>query len=113
MSFPPFSYWRARWEFQAFRISVAVQYWTNAIVDDSYLEKLADHFTTSDYFWMWPFRKRVLKKLRAFRDEVVSGDIFKAGNPDADFLAHTFRTLSNHNRVYHEVPIEYGPDTIS
>lgn len=109
LSIPPFGYWRARWELQAFRISIALRYWRRAIVDNTYLESIADHFTKSDYFWMWPFRKSVLKRLDHYRNEVTSGAILRADNPDTAYLVHTFRTLQKYHRVHHNVPSTHGP----
>lgn len=73
----PFAYWRARWEFQAFAVSIALQYWLNGQVDQAYLDRRAQEFTGSNYFWMWPYRKSTLKRLDHARLRAISGAVFR------------------------------------
>lgn len=70
----PFAYFRYRWEFEAYTLSIAIQYWTTgAKPSDANLDRIADQFVGWFYSWMWPFgRTSMMKKLRASRDLVMS-----------------------------------------
>jgi len=77
VSFPPFGFMRAHYEFQAYGLSIAQKYWLEGEVTDEYLERRSKQFTTSMYFWMLPFKKRVMKRLEKEREAALSGSLFK------------------------------------
>jgi len=88
----PFGYWRGRWELQAYGVSIALRYWLRGEVDDAYLEWSAQHFTTSAYFWMWPYGRSAYKRLERARADAVSGATFK-NRQYGDFLVKLHREL--------------------
>lgn len=72
----PSSWFRYKWERDAYFLSIAIDYWTNGSVSDQQLERIADQFVTSQYFWMWPYgRKSLMKKLRQARALAESGEV--------------------------------------
>jgi len=60
------AYWRAEWEWEAYRISIACDYWhwgtINPKARDRYCEWIIDNFTGPAYFFMWPFKGAVKKR---------------------------------------------------
>jgi hypothetical protein len=92
LSFPPFGYWRAHWEFQMYGLSAAVRHWHGWAVDDAYIDGRAKEFTKSFYFWMCPFPKYVKKKLRQAADDAQSGALFKKWRY-GPYYAHAYKTM--------------------
>ena len=88
----PFGYWRGRWELQAYAVSIALQYWLKEEVTDDYLEWSAHHFTSSDYFWMYPYGRAAYRKLEKARGDTISGEIFK-NKQYGEFLVKLHREL--------------------
>jgi hypothetical protein len=60
--------WRARSELRGKGMNCKVQVWSGETVSNYDLNKYVDAFTTSAYYFMWPFKKRVVKKLRRYID---------------------------------------------
>jgi len=77
LSFPPFGFFRAHWEFQMYNLSTAVRHWNGMHINDSYLDNRAKEFTKSFYFWMCPFPKHVDKRLQQGLADAKSGALFK------------------------------------
>lgn len=92
LSFPPFGYWRAHWEFQMYGLSAAVRYWHGQKVDDAYIENCSKEFTKSFYFWMCPFPKYTKKKLRQALADAQSGALFKKWRY-GPYYAHAYKTM--------------------
>lgn len=59
------AYWRMRFELDAYAVSLAVRYWCTGEVRASVIDYYVNQFTNANYFYMWPFRTSVLKRLRA------------------------------------------------
>ena len=57
---------RAESEFRGYGMSCKVRIWKGEIIDANLLKQYADTFTTSAYYFMWPFRKNVDKRLREY-----------------------------------------------
>ena len=72
---PLSSIWRARWEFRGYSMGIAIEYWTHGSVPDSFLDRIAEIFTGSDYYFMDRNAKRVRDKLKDIRASVVDGTI--------------------------------------
>jgi hypothetical protein len=72
------AYWRMKFEFDAYCVSMAVRYWCRGELDDDYINRLIKNFTTSAYYFMWPFkgslRKRFLRKLEWIKSPAVAND---------------------------------------
>jgi hypothetical protein len=60
--------WRAKSELRGKGMNCKVKVWSGKTVNDYYLNKYADAFTTSAYYFMWPFKKQVIKKLKKYID---------------------------------------------
>jgi len=76
VSFPPFGFFRAHWEFQMYGLSIAVRHWNGVAIDDEYIERRSKEFTKSFYFWMCPFPKYVKKRLKQSLGDAKSGALF-------------------------------------
>jgi len=64
------AYFRMRFEKEAYEESIRAMYeyaGPEAIQDEVYRDKIITHFTSAEYYWMWPFRK----SLEAWYDGVV------------------------------------------
>jgi hypothetical protein len=57
---------RAETEFRGYGMSCKVRIWGGEIIDAGLLNRYADAFTTSAYYFMWPFRKNVDERLREY-----------------------------------------------
>lgn len=62
--------WRAKWEYRGFAMSMAVCIWQGQFNIESKKAWIAERFTGSDYFYMWPFRKSVKGKLDIIEDSI-------------------------------------------
>lgn len=72
------AYWRMKFEFDAYCVSMAIRHWTRGDVADSYIDNLVSNFTSGAYYFMWPFksylRKRFLRKLEWIKASKVGSD---------------------------------------
>lgn len=98
----PFGMFRAHWELEAYGLSVAQRYWLGHSVDDAYFERRARQFTTSAYFWMCPFKKYVLKKLKQSLEDAKSGKIFKH-KKYGTYYQDVYNVLKKHSLVRNTV----------
>lgn len=98
ISFPPFGFLRAHFEFQAYGLSIAQRYWLYGEVTDDYLDNRSKQFTTSMYFWMMPFKKRVLKTLNKYREDALSGKLLK-DKKYGDYYAAMYAVFLKHGCV--------------
>lgn len=77
------AYWRMKFEFDAYCVSMAVRHWCRNDVGFSYIERLIDNFTGGAYYFMWPFRnylrKRFLKKLEWIKSPKIANDPYYMG----------------------------------
>lgn len=75
----PFAFFRYRWEYEAYTMSIAVVYWrTGEMPSDDYLKHMSLQFTTWLYWFMWPFgSKSMMKRLRKARDTAMSPNYTK------------------------------------
>lgn len=73
----PFGRFRAAQEYDAYAITVAVEYWRKGRVSDDYLAWIENEFTSSAYCFMHPSKSAVAARLRAIRDDVVHGTLFQ------------------------------------
>lgn len=64
------AYFRAQEEFRAYAMSLAVERWRFGAVSDQSVERIAENFYGPDYYFMWPFKKLVFKRLRKELDAI-------------------------------------------
>lgn len=66
---------RAHWEFRGYAQNMIVRYEERGEISDSYLDWIESQYTGSLYFWMWPWRRGVRKRLERLRDDIYSGKV--------------------------------------
>jgi len=67
------SWWRMEEELEAYTMSMAVTHWVYGHVSDDSVERIAKLFYGPSYYFMWPFKARILNRLRAERRKVEAG----------------------------------------
>lgn len=60
-------------EHTAYAMSMAVNYWRYGTITDYQVSWVANQFTSSSYYFMWPFRKWVVERVEAEALKVVNG----------------------------------------
>ena len=77
------AYWRMKFEFDAYSVSMAVRHWCRGDVGLDYIERLVDNFTSGAYYFMWPFRNflrtRFLRKLEWIKSPKMVEDPYYMG----------------------------------
>ena len=92
----PFAYWRYHWELHGYWISMAVWKWTGNTIDDSYLASVAYHFTSGEYFYMWPFKKAITAKLQVLGQ--TTARLFE-DSYYGQYMASIYRTLKDQKQI--------------
>ena len=92
LSFPPFGFYRAHWEFQMYGLTLAVRHWKGDTIDDAHIKTRSHEFTKSFYFWMHPYPKSAESKLKTYLSEAKSGEIFKRRGYGS-YYAHAYKTM--------------------
>ena len=64
---------RAWLEYRGYRMTMAYYYWMRK--EKCNIEMLVDEFTGSNYYYMFPFRKFLIKKFNKDYDKIVDGDL--------------------------------------
>lgn len=72
---------RAHWEFRGYAQNLIVQWEEFGRINDQTVEWIASQFWGSLYFWMWPFKKYVRKKLKGLVEDIKAGKV-EGYNPD-------------------------------
>lgn len=67
------SYFKAYEERIAYRMTLAVEIWRFGSTTDASREYLAQHFTSSEYYFMWPFKKMVKRWLDKEEQDILNG----------------------------------------
>lgn len=75
---------RAHWEYRAFVQNLVVWYETFGRLPESRLTWIASHYSGSLYFYMWPWKKDVMRRWEATRQKILSGEI-KGHYPDVSW----------------------------
>lgn len=73
---------RAWAEMRGYTMSMAARHWDGQDVTKEYVANIAQNFTSGDYYWMWPFKTAILKKLNRnletiYDDSILEDDIFR------------------------------------
>ena len=67
------AYFRMKIEMRGYAMTMAVWFWrTGRFTDFDYV---ADKFLGPDYFWMWPFKKAIRKRLKKIQVAIVDNSI--------------------------------------
>ena len=67
--------WRAKWEYRGFAMSMAVCIWRGQFNIESKKSWIAERFTGSSYFYMWPFKKSVKRRLNEIENRIHDSTI--------------------------------------
>lgn len=68
---------RTHYEMRGYTMSMAVNYWRYGSVRDYQREHVLEKFTGPDYYWMWPFKGSMKKKIDNAVAMLESGRIFQ------------------------------------
>lgn len=66
---------RSHWEFRGYAQNLIVAYEETGEISDRKLEWVGKQYWGSLYFWMWPFKAYVRKKLSMLRDDIIAGRV--------------------------------------
>lgn len=69
--------WRKDIEMRGYTMSMAVFYWRWATYGEDQFQFIADQFTGPAYYFMWPFKKSVMRELKRRFIAVQSGKILE------------------------------------
>ncbi len=75
-------------ELRGYSMNMVCNVWRHGSVKRSTIDWIVDHFIRPDYFFMWPFRKDMTKRVVEAEGEITFGRIFKGhnGKPYADVI---------------------------
>lgn len=73
------AYWRMKWELRGYAMSMAVNAWYHGSVTESTKEWIAGSFTGPAYYFMWPFKAGIRRRLDAAEKAIHNGDILQWG----------------------------------
>jgi hypothetical protein len=62
-------------------MSMAVNAWKHGDVKDSTIDRLVSHFTSGEYYFMWPFKRAMKRRLEGAVQKIHSGDVMTWGDP--------------------------------
>ena len=66
---------RAHWEFKGYTQNLIVRFEETGTISDKTLEWVAEQYGGTLYFWMWPFKAYVRKKLERLRQDIYDGKV--------------------------------------
>jgi hypothetical protein len=72
------AYWRMKLELRGYTMSMAINGWRHGSVRDYQIAFIAEQFTSSAYYFMWPFEDAITKKLIQMA-AAVEGDVILEG----------------------------------
>jgi hypothetical protein len=62
-------------ELRGYMMTMAINYWRYGSVKGSTVEWIAQQFTSSGYYYMWPFKQSILDSLWQAVDDIESGKV--------------------------------------
>lgn len=69
------AYFRADWEFRAYAQTLIVTYNQEGSIPEDLIQAVIGHFTGHLYFWMWPFKKTMTRKVRVLVKAIEEGNV--------------------------------------
>lgn len=66
---------RAHWELRAYVQNMIVRHEEGIPISETYLEWIVSQFTGPLYFWMFPFKKKIMKKLKSTHEGIIEGSV--------------------------------------
>jgi len=80
------SIFRTHWEMRGTACSMSYQIWTQGRVADGFEDHMIRRFCGSGYYFMWPFRGSVKRKLGAAEAKIRAGDLTEVQSKTYQFL---------------------------
>ena len=68
------AYFRMREEMEAYVMSMCNNWWLHGSIRDDQVDHIAGKFLKGDYYWMWPFKKAIYKRLKKERLAIINGE---------------------------------------
>ena len=81
------SWGRMFWEVRGDACGIAYRVWIAGEVRDDIYESMAKSYTTSAYYFMWPFKKNILKRLRAKEANIRAGKLTEVLRVSYEFFS--------------------------
>lgn len=72
---PQPAYSRMLFEMDAYTVSLAIHYWTNGKFDNKYTDHIVKQFTGVNYYFMWPFKWDVQRRVATAMYKITSGEV--------------------------------------
>lgn len=73
--------WRMQFEMRAFAMTLATHFWLNGGgIPQEMKAKIARNFTGPRYYWAWPFKKAVKKRIGRWTKKILCGELLT--NPE-------------------------------
>lgn len=71
------AYFRMKWEMRGYGMNFAVNIWRHGKLQEYTKEWVLEHFIGPSYYFMWPFKKGVLKRFEQWEQDIHNGDVMK------------------------------------
>jgi len=71
------AYFRSYWELRGYTMSAAFQHWESRYEYMPPVDLYLDRFTGSGYYFMWPFKGNMTKRLKKMYDKIYDNSILK------------------------------------
>lgn len=69
------AYWRMRFEIEGYTQTLLVEYEMRGQISEGLIRRVAEKFTGSTYYFMWPFNRDVRARLGDIVDKIYTGKI--------------------------------------
>lgn len=76
---------RAYWELRAYTQNMIVEYEEEGKISEGKVKWICSQFTSSLYFWMFPFRGTIERKVQSLKEKIEKGEI-RGMYPELDLL---------------------------
>ena len=73
--------WRMNWELRGYTMSMAIDAWKYGSIQPSTVDWISKQFTGPDYYFMWPFREGIRRKLEQAQVDIHNGNVVMYGVP--------------------------------
>ena len=80
------SVFRTHWEMRGLGCGMAFRIWTTGSIIDRFKEFAVARFVGPDYYFMWPFKKWMRKKLARAEQKIRNGDLTEVQQATYEFL---------------------------
>jgi hypothetical protein len=71
------AYGRKHIEMRGYEMSLAVIFWRTGRINEEDIERVASHFVSANYYFMWPFKTQVMHELTVRSLEIRSGRVLR------------------------------------